>query len=324
MENLGLVSVIIPVYNVEKYLHHCLESICNQTYPYLEIIVIDDESPDNSGKIADALATKDSRIKVLHIKNRGAAGARNVGLDSLTGDYVFFVDSDDWIEPNTIEIMLKKLVDCGADIVQCQYVDEYKSQSINHICYNQVERYSDEEFIEDMIPHWENILIWNKIYKSQLFNGVRFIEGRCIDDEFFTYKVVSNSSDIVIIQNYLYHYINRKSSAMGNVQKNKQRHIDQVDFVTQRYPYLTNKYPRLKGKLLKHLCEVLMSVMRNGCNDTETYSYAKSKLRKFGKQALLNKEIDLSYKKSILKYLFGAQKKLHPDVKKEFREDYFD
>lgn len=324
MGNLGVVSVIVPVYDVEKYLPRCIESICNQTYPYLEIIVVDDESPDNSGKIADDYANKYGRIKVLHIKNKGAAGARNVGLDAHTGDYVFFVDSDDWIESNTIEIMLKKLISSNADIVQCQYIDEYKSHSIKHICDNQDENYNDEEFIKDMIPHWENILIWNKIYKSHLFDDVRFVEGRCIDDEFFTYKVVSNSSNIVIIKDYLYHYINRKSGAMGNPQKKKQRHIDQVDFVTQRYSFLLDKYPNLKSVLLQHMCEVLMLVMRNGCYDKETYSYAKSKLKKYSKHALLNKEINLSFKKSILKYLLMFRNKLYPDSEKEIREDYFE
>lgn len=318
------VSVIVPVYDVEKYLPRCIESICNQTYTYLEIIVVDDESPDNSGKIAEDYAKKDSRIKVLHIKNKGAAGARNIGLDAHTGDYVFFVDSDDWIESNTIEIMLKKLISSNADIVQCQYIDEYKSQSINHICDNQVEKYNDEEFIKDMIPHWENILIWNKIYKSHLFDGVRFVEGRCIDDEFLTYKVVSNASNVVIIKDYLYHYINRKSGAMGNPQKKKQRHKDQVDFVTQRYSFLIDNYPNLKSVFLQHMCEVLMLVMRNGCYDEETYSYAKCKLKKYSKQVLKDKEIDRLFKKSIVKYLLRSKKNLQPEKERILSEDCFD
>ncbi len=320
----SIVSVIIPVYNVEKYLSHCLESVCNQTYPFLEIIVIDDESPDSSGKIADDFAIKDNRIKVLHIKNRGAAGARNVGLDNCTGDYVFFVDSDDWIEENTIEVMLNKLIHSNVDIVQCQYFDEYKSQSIKHKCNHQAEEYDDEEFIGDMITHWEDSLIWNKIYKSQLFNGVRFIEGRCIDDEFFTYKIIANSDKIAIVPNYLYHYLSRKSSAMGSDNKSKQRQIDQVDFVMQRYSVLIHMYPKLKKQLLQHMCEVLMFVMRNSGNAQDAYVYAKSHLKRYAIPALLHKGINVSMKKSIAIYLFGNKKRLQPDAKIDIREDYFD
>jgi len=117
-----LVSIIIPVYNVEKFIDQCLHSIVEQTYKNLEIIIVDDNSPDKSGDISDRYSELDSRIKVFHIQNRGAAGARNLGLDNCTGDYILFVDSDDWLEKNAVEIMLNSLLSSKSDFVQCQCI----------------------------------------------------------------------------------------------------------------------------------------------------------------------------------------------------------
>lgn len=325
MDNLGLVSIIMPVYNVEKYLSQCLESVCNQTYPYLEIIVVDDESPDNSGNIADDFAKKDNRIKVFHIKNRGAAGARNFGLDNCTGDYIFFVDSDDYIDPVTIENMIQTLTVNEVDIVQCQYIDEYTDKSVKHSCVFPKNTFSDESFIKNMIPNWEDILIWNKLYKSNLFNNVRFVEGRCIDDEFFTYKVVMNASKIIVINDFFYHYRNRKFSAMGDLSKLNQRHIDQVDFVTERYEPLSKAYPKLIPILLEHLAEVLMSVMHNSGNIKETRLYAKSKLKEYFWKIITNKNVSLNIKKSVVMYLFKKNTQvITQNNVGNLQEDYFD
>ncbi|MGN0383579.1 MAG: glycosyltransferase family 2 protein [Eubacterium sp.] len=324
MENLGVVSVILPVYNVDKYLPKCLESVCNQTYPFLEIIIIDDESPDNSGVIADDFASRDERIKVLHIKNRGAAGARNVGLDTCTGDYVFFVDSDDWIEKDMIETLLIRIKEDNSDLVQCQYIDEYKKYSQKHSYIENNEVCSDKDFVFYMIHKWEYIINCNKIYTKKIIGDIRFVEGRCIDDEFFTYRVIINSNTISLCNAYLYHYRQRKSSAMGSVQKNKQRLLDQVDFVTQRFPALEKNYPTLKSSLLQHLCEVLMSVMRNGSFDEDIYNYAKRKLKKYGKYAIFNRGVSSNIKKSVLSYLFTKRDKLTVDKVNQVYTEFFD
>lgn len=324
MINFGTVSVILPVYGVEKYLKKCLDSVCSQTYPYLEIIIIDDESPDNSGNIADDFAAKDNRVKVLHIKNKGAAGARNVGLDNCNGSYVFFVDSDDWIENDAIEKMIYAIKKNDADIVQCQYIDEFTNKSQKHICKTEYKECNDETFISQMIPYWEYILIWNKLYKSELFNNVRFKSGHCIDDEFFTYKVIMNSKKIYFLEEYLYHYRLRRSSAMGNTAKAKQRLNDQVEFITERYPILVKKYPNLQAILLSHMLEVLMSVMRNGSFDEEIYNYAKSNLQKYTAKALFSTKINLSLKKSVLSYTTKKRERLTPDVSGENNVNYFD
>lgn len=303
MENYGVVSIIMPVYGVEKYLPQCLESVCNQTYPYLEIIVVDDESPDNSGKIAEEFAQKDSRIKVLHIKNRGAAGARNIALDICTGKYVFFVDSDDWIDKDMVELLINRMVNDNSQIAQCQYIDEYLNESLAHSYIESDKVCTDEEFVKDMISKWEYIINCNKIYLKDIIKDIRFIEGGCIDDEFFTYKVICNSSRISLSRGYYYHYRMRKSSAMRNPEKEKQRFNDQIDFVTIRYNDIKNAYPSLKSKFACHLAEVLMFVMRNGFEYKDVFSRAKSELKKHLKDVILDKGIEKNIKKSVLMYL---------------------
>lgn len=300
-----LVSIIIPVYNVEQYLDQCLQSVIKQTYKNLEILVIDDDSPDNSGAIADRYSEIDSRVKIIHIQNRGAAGARNIGLDNCTGDYILFVDSDDWLEPVFVETMLKSLLTNRCEFVQCQYYNEYTDKTIIHTV-NRSGIYSSSEFAEDMLTNWEDILLWNKMFSASVLDGIRLEEGHCIDDEFFTYKVVIRSERIVIIDDCLYHYRNRKSSAMMNTEKQHQRLRDQIDFVTKRYDPLCTAYPLIQNKVLQHLLEVLMTVMRTGCEYPDIFNCAKSELQKYGKSALLNHNIDRNIRKSVLLYLVSS------------------
>lgn len=325
MEDVGTVSVIIPVYGVEKYLQQCLESVCRQSYQNLEIIIIDDESPDLSGKIADDFAASDQRIKALHIKNRGAAGARNIGLEASTGDYIMFIDSDDWVEPDMVEKLLQILIREKCDIVQCQYMNETCIESVKQE-YHAGERVcNDADYIKEMISKWEYVLIWNKIYRKSVIKDIRFVEGRCIDDEFYTYKVIMNARKIVLCNQYLYHYRLRKSGAMGNVQKVRQRFYDQADFITLRYPVLCSAYPELKKQLCMHMLEVLMSVMRNGAEYACVYRYAKARLMRYGIPALVS-DIDMTTKKSILIYMVSSRtyflnrKKIEKDVQQNYFE----
>lgn len=129
--NEQLVSVIIPVYNVGRYLPQCFDSVTSQTYRNLEIIVIDDGSTDDSGSICDQYAEKDDRIRVIHTDNRGLASARNLGLENVSGEYISFIDSDDWIEPQTIEMFIRTALETEADIVNAKYCSEYVVRTIH-------------------------------------------------------------------------------------------------------------------------------------------------------------------------------------------------
>ena len=147
-----VISIIVPVYNVEKYLNQCLNSITNQTYKNLEIILVDDGSTDTSGSICDEYAKRDARIKVIHKENGGVSSARNVGLNIATGNYIGFVDSDDWIELNMYEFMIKKMQECKVDLVRCSHVKELDGNSIIS------KEYFNEEGIYDLNTNRKEIL----------------------------------------------------------------------------------------------------------------------------------------------------------------------
>lgn len=304
MDKHELVSIIIPVYGVEKYLRQCMDSVCLQSYTNLEIIAIDDESPDKCGKILDEYAENDIRVRVLHIKNRGAAGARNAGLDVCHGQYIVFVDSDDWVEPDMVQLLLDELKRTRTDMVQCQYFDEYINRSELHRCGVQSGIITAEQFVGEMISHWEFVLLWNKMFRRKVIENLRILEGHCIDDEFFTYRTLINSSDVAIIEYPLYHYRIRKSSAMGNPTKRKQRLSDQISYVTERYEVIKTHFPNLKSRLLAHRTDVLMTVIRRAYDYPDITKEAKRRLCQYLIPLMADKKITMSMKKSAVAYLF--------------------
>lgn len=305
-----LVSIVIPVYRVEAYLEKCLDSVCKQSWQNLEVWIIDDESPDRSGQIADAYAKKDDRIKVIHIKNRGAAGARNVGLEYCSGDYIMFVDSDDWLEKRCVETLLRKLKESTCEIIQCQYYDEYKGRQVKHFMNEQEQVYTDQAFIKDMLHHWEDVLIWNKLFSKKVVSNIRFEEGHCIDDEFFTYRTIMQASRICVIPDCLYHYRQRQSGAMKSPEKRDQRLQDQLEFVIRRYNPLTEKYPEIKDEILIHMIEVFMYIMRESGSNRTIFDKSRQHLRKYGILALYQRKLTLQHKKSIIAYLLLPQSRL--------------
>ena len=206
------ISVIVPVYKVEKYLNKCVDSIINQTHKNLEIILIDDGSPDNCGKICNEYAKKDSRIKVIHKENGGVSSARNVGLDVATGDYIGFVDSDDWIEPDMYEFLLENIIKYNVDISQCGYYkdnEDMSKKSINII--------SNDEILKSLFKGIYNYqVIWTKLCKKNIFDNLRFREDfKCAEDKLFNYYILKEVKNIVFCDYCKYHYIRRENSALS-------------------------------------------------------------------------------------------------------------
>ena len=201
-----MISVIVPVYNVENYLAQCLDSVLAQTYKDLEILLIDDGSTDRSGSICDAYQAKDERIRAFHTANRGLSAARNVGLNCAQGEYVAFVDSDDWIEPEMIETLYQKAVVSGADVVECSYMKEYRSGFIRYEM-----RFDEENALNGLLSGKISNIVWNKLWKSDCFTNIRFPEGMLFEDTATTYRVLVNAS-VIGIPDCLYHYRFRDSS----------------------------------------------------------------------------------------------------------------
>lgn len=239
-----LISVIVPVYKTEKYLYQCIESIVSQTYKNLEIILIDDGSPDYSWQICDEWAKKDNRIKVIHKNNGGAGQSRNVGLNIAHGDFICFVDSDDYMSPHMYKIMLEYLRN-DVDIVECDYVlvDNDQADFCDEVISNKVFN-TKEALIENINDHWFRQLIWNKMYKREVIKNVRFPEGKKIDDDFFTYKVIGKAKKLVHIDAKLYAYRLQEDSVMHSLDLINR--FQGIEAKIERQEYLICNYPDLK------------------------------------------------------------------------------
>lgn len=218
MEN-SLVSVIVPVYNVENYVKKCIQSIIDQDYKNIEVILVDDGSTDSSGNICDGYSKKDNRIKTIHIKNQGVSNARNVGLDNMNGEYFIFIDSDDYIKKNMISILLKNIIDYNCDISICNVakIDESgkifdKSVELNKIIVLTKEEYTKKLYSTKLI-HGYPI---NKLIKSTCLKNVRFDEKiKHLEDWDFLCRLSENITNVVYdSQDFYYFYVTRNNSAV--------------------------------------------------------------------------------------------------------------
>lgn len=267
--NAPKISVIIPVYMVEPYLCRCVDSVLAQTYKNLEIILVDDGSPDNCGAICDEYARRDARIKVIHKENGGLSDARNAGLDVCTGEYIAFVDSDDWIEPNMYEKLLSYAEEHDAQIAVGGVSDELltdsgvtvvKTTMHNAVC---VEVLANTEAMRRYFHgSWA---AWDKIYRREIFEDVRYPVGEINEDEAIVLCVLEKSSRVVYTNEVFYHYIRRPESITTNafsVKKLawKNHCAANLAFVQKRYPELElDAAARYRGSLLWSLTEIALT-----------------------------------------------------------------
>ena len=216
-----MISVIVPVYNIEKYLRRCLDSVINQTYRELEILIVDDGSTDSSGAICEEYGEKDNRIKVFHMENRGLSAARNRGLDEAKGEWIGFVDSDDWIEPYMYETLLNCVHSTKSDISCCGYCRQYANNETVIQVVPKVTTIEDEELISAaMEGNPFTLYAWNKLYKKELFDDCRFPEGMLFEDIATTWRLLIRCHRVTCVPNVFYHYTIRKDS-IGNTKTMK-------------------------------------------------------------------------------------------------------
>lgn len=220
--NKPLVSVIVPVYNVANYLEKCINSIVNQTYENLQIILVNDGSEDNSGLICDYYSQIDHRIHVIHKKNGGLSDARNVGLDITKGKYVMFVDSDDWIDKEMISYATFFMDNSEYDIVQVGYIKVYDVNNIE--LERNGENVTEISSNKGILKHFYlnnkiSSIVCDKIFKSTLFDNLRFPLNQTLEDHYLLSDIFMNSSKILISNRQLYFYFQRENSIM-NLSKN--------------------------------------------------------------------------------------------------------
>lgn len=232
------ISVIIPIYKVEKYLEKCVNSVMQQTYQNLEIILVDDGSPDNCPQICDELAKKDGRIKVIHKENGGLSSARNAGLDIAQGEYISFIDSDDYVDEHFIEKLYHRIVQDNSDMAFCTFVrvDENENPIYSKNNTNN-DIITPEQFWKLGIGKnlWEVYVVsWNKLYKSEIWKNLRFPFGKCNEDEFVIKDVIAQCKKISVLSDALYYYLTRSDSIMGIYNVNR---LDGIEACLKRCEY---------------------------------------------------------------------------------------
>ena len=254
-----VISIIIPIYKVEKYLPECLNSIINQTYRNLEIILMDDASPDSCGEICDRYAAQDQRIRVIHMEeNGGQAAARNTGMDLASGDYLFFVDSDDWLAEDTLEKlydgMKKYQADCS--VGACVDVLEGKNgeKNICHAKQKGVKCRTAEEAMEHVLL--SGSAAWNRLCKREMLEGLRFPLGRVNDDESFILRVYERMEKIVFLDCETYFYRKRANSITTSAFSVKM--VDCVYNSRENLEFVTKKAPELISAAEYKYCKTLL------------------------------------------------------------------
>lgn len=238
------ISVIVPVYNVEKYLNKCIDSIINQTYKNLEIILVDDGSTDSSGEICNQYAKKDDRIKVIHKVNGGLSDARNKGIEVATGEYISFIDSDDYIVENMYEKLISDMTKYNADMVMCRLIDCYGT--IPELDKNENVKLLDvEESIKIVLEaQITSVTVVNKLYNKKIFNELKFPKGKTSEDAYIMIDIIMKCKKIVLDMSQLYYYIHRESSITTG-KFNNITGYDPIKAYEKNYETIKNNYPNL-------------------------------------------------------------------------------
>ena len=279
-----MISVIVPVYKVEPYLDQCVRSIVEQTYTDLEIILVDDGSPDDCPAMCDAWAEKDSRIKVIHKQNGGLSDARNAGMDIASGEYIGFVDSDDWLEPDILESALSQIERESADIAAFGIAWEYPDRrEIPHPLKNHV--YRDRAqilqayFTECMV----RTTVWNKLYRRTVLDTLRFPKGKLHEDEFFTYRTLARASIVTVQEQIGYHYRQREDSIMGT--HYHLRHLDVLEAMDEKLIFLGQEFPALLPQQRREQMMTCLSHYRSILLDkrVDPDGFGRKKLRAYMK-----------------------------------------
>lgn len=306
MEQQYLVSVIIPVYNVEKYLKRCVESVLRQTYRNLEIWLVDDGATDCSGMMCDEFAQKDTRIRVIHKENGGLSDARNVAIDKMTGQYVTFIDSDDYVSENFIERLYMNIRKYAAEIAICRHISTKKSDE-QCILGNCIEIFTKEEALEELLYQKKfNTSAWAKLYKSSLFENVRYPKGKLFEDICTTDLLINRAQQIVFDSSILYFYYQGEVSIVRS--SFNLRKLDYVENAKVMQQFIYNNYPFLKQAADFRFLWANLHVWVN-IPDKKKYKDICAKLekniKKYRNSALKNKHVSLKNKMPIMLSVFG-------------------
>ncbi len=307
--NKPLISVILPIYNVERQLERCLDSLLSQTYGNLDIVAVDDGSPDRCGKICDKYAKKDSRVRVIHRENGGVSAARNSGVAAALGEYIAFVDPDDYVERDFIEFLYNLLTQNDADISACGAVEVYFSgktapqtqdtalhvmdahEALERMCYN-------DGFY---------VTLWDKLYKRELFSGIYFTEGKLFEDTGTTYKLVDRANRIAVKCEPKYNYVLYDQSITNS--RFNEKKLDYVEMADEMADFITEKYPDLRPAAERkrmHACfSTLTQLVNSGVRDRRVEKMLTGRIKELKGGALRDPRTPKRDKLAIMSLGFG-------------------
>ncbi len=289
----SVISIIVPIYDVERYLPKCIESILNQTFKEFELILVDDGSPDNSGIICDEYSKRDERIKVIHKENGGVSSARNVGLDSALGEYIGFVDPDDYIDKYMYQKMIEMCITKNADVSICKFAREINGQRNK----DEEEFYIRElDNVNGLRECFKGILyrhsLCNKLFKKKCFEGISFPEGRIHEDLSTTYRLLANSNKSIYINYQGYIYVKRENSILTS--RFSEKRLQAFDGWQEILDFMVVKYPEIK--------EEVIACFSYACIDNTYY--------------ILNRVIDKKIRNKYIDYIKLHSKKFSNEIYK--------
>lgn len=319
-----LISIIVPVYNVEKYLKKCVYSILNQSYKNLEVILVNDGSTDNSGKICDELSREDSRIKVYHKDNGGLSDARNYGVAKANGEYVGFVDSDDYIDQYMYENLYKAIRKYNTQIAECGITRVYKNNKLRP-------HYDGEEYslVVDREGYLKEYLENRKVYGAavckllsiDLAKVLKFPDGKVYEDVFYTLELLKKVDKYTLISgNYYYYYIRGNSITTKTFSS---RDMDYIEIIDKIGEYTLNNYTKLKEKLFIRQGFAYLSIFNqiiqlNDYRQIPEYSILIGKLKNIRSNIIFNKLAPKSLKIAII--LLNINERLYKKVLKKYKK----
>lgn len=296
-KKLPLISVIIPIYKVEKFLDHCIQSILNQTYQNLEIILVDDGSPDGCGAICDSYASKDDRIKVIHKENGGLSSARNAGIDICHGDFIYCLDSDDYIAPAMLEILYESMTKADTQLAFCniQYVDANGTSLTSKDSYREYDLPDAVWTPEDFWHYYEHIgkipcvITSNKLFRRELFSTLRYPIGKLHEDEFVIHYLIADCQKICCVSDRLYFYRQHSTSIMSN--RYSIKHLDVVEAFIDRINFFVKRSQPSHAAfcmvdLIAYLNWYNYGVDKNDTEAVSRYKALDKKSRKLAKEVL--------------------------------------
>lgn len=308
-----LISVIVPVFNVNRYLKKCVDSITSQSFSNLEIIIVDDGSTDDSGKIADELQQNDGRIRVFHKPNGGLSSARNFGIDVAKGRYLAFVDSDDYLEHDFLKELYCELKYNNAEISICgvNYVLENGKRYEKHNKGKRIKMNFREAFQDMCCGNNFDMAVWNKLFDASLFSNIRFPVGKLSEDYYILYKLIEKANVISFTPLHLYNYLQRKNS----ISNNKKINFDFLYAALEQLEYIEKKYKELYEYALFATCSSYLTVydfhLKSKVKPTQNFVRESKNYINKNLKYLIERKFNFPDKKRFQFRLFVFSKKLY-------------